>query len=62
MCLTAEALALFLNLIGHSIVTTTPAQITVHATEGDVIWRPVRDEWCTTAPAEDRRARFTVTP
>lgn len=58
MCLTPEALALFLNLIGHSMVTSTPEHITVHATQGDVVWIAVGEQWCTTGPVDDRRARF----
>lgn len=61
MCLTPEALALFLNLIGHSMVTSTPDLITVHATNGDVAWVAVADEWCTTGPQDDRKARFAKT-
>jgi len=61
MCLTPAALALFLNLIGHSVITSTPDHITVHATEGDVIWVATADLWCTTGPADDRRARFALT-
>ncbi len=60
MCLSPEALALFLNLIGHSLVISTPEHITIHATAGDVVWSAVGDEWCTTGPADDRRARFAI--
>ena len=62
MCLTPEAFALFLNLIGSSIVTTTPDLIIVHATEGDVVWHAVADEWCTTGPSNARKARFEIKP
>ena len=60
MCLTPEALALFLNLIGHSLITSTPDQITVHATQGDVVWSATQEVWGTTGPADDRRARFAI--
>ena len=36
MCLSAEALALMLNLIGQSMITSSPERITVQATAGDV--------------------------
>ncbi|WP_420556613.1 hypothetical protein [Roseovarius sp.] len=49
MCLSAEALALFLTMIGADVVTSETARITVHATEGDVEWRRVDDKWCTDA-------------
>jgi hypothetical protein len=51
MCLSAEAFALFLNIIGAGLMTPGDARITVHATEGDVVWHEVAaGEWCTGAP------------
>ena len=50
MCLTTEAFALFLTLIGGDIVTGDTTRITVHATQGDVTWHAVVDDWCTAAP------------
>jgi len=60
MCLTAEALALFLNLIGMDLVIADPGRIVVAAEAGDVHWvLTAEDEWCTMAPQLDRMARFT---
>ena len=58
MCLTAEMLALFLNLLDPTRISTESGQITVHATEGDVEWQRVDDKWCTDAreTADDRGA------
>lgn len=50
MCMSLEALVLFLNLIGPELVTTSPDSMTVNATEGTVVWEPVADQWCTDAP------------
>lgn len=50
MCLTAEMLALFLNLLDPTRISTEAGQITVHATEGDVIWIRQGAQWCTDAP------------
>lgn len=50
MCLSAEAFAVFLNLLGASVVTTDIHQVTVHATRGDVTWHASVDDWCTAAP------------
>jgi hypothetical protein len=59
MCLTAEALAVFLNLLDPSIVTTAPGRITVNAAERPAVWVVSAAElWCTSAPALDRDARF----
>lgn len=60
MCLSAEALAVFLNLIGFDLVTTDPGRIIVHADTSDVHWvLTTEDEWCTMAPQLDRLARFS---
>ncbi|PWR01554.1 hypothetical protein DKT77_15550 [Meridianimarinicoccus roseus] len=58
MCLSAEALALFLNIIGSDLVSTEPGRIIVHATEGDVTYVARDDQWCTMGPQLDRMARF----
>lgn len=61
MCLTTQALVLFLNIIGSDIVSTEPGRVIVHATEADVHWvaHPEKvDHWCTMGPQFDRRARF----
>ncbi|KIC50417.1 hypothetical protein [Tateyamaria sp. ANG-S1] len=50
MCLTTEALAAFLNILGMAYVTGDAHTITVHATAGDVEWHYVVNEWCTGAP------------
>ena len=54
MCLTAEILALFLNLLDPTRISTESGQITVHATEGDVIWTRQGTQWCTDAPRSGR--------
>lgn len=59
MCLSTAALALFLNTIGLTNVSTQPGMITVSATDGDVHWLAHGDNWCTMAPQLDRKARFT---
>jgi len=58
MCLTAEALALFLNIIGPEIVTAEPGRITVHAAAGDAQWVAAGTQWCTRAPQTESAARF----
>lgn len=59
MCMSAEALALFLNLIAANI-TTEPGRIIVHATERDAHWVMVGDGWCTMAPQIDSMERFAT--
>ncbi|MGR3804303.1 hypothetical protein [Marinibacterium profundimaris] len=61
MCLSTQALVMFLNLIGADIVTSEPGRIVVHATTADVHWVARADEadrWCTMGPQIDRLARF----
>ncbi len=50
MCMSLEALVLFLNLIGPEKVTTSPDAMVVHATAGPAIWTEVDGDWCTDAP------------
>jgi len=59
MCLTAEALALFLNLLDPELIATEAGRITIRATDRDAVWVLTHeDEWCTMAPQIDRLARF----
>lgn len=60
MCLTTEALALFLNLIGSEIVTADPGVFTIHATEGPVEWVERDNMWCTDAVAHPREANYQI--
>mgnify|MGYP006292832461 CR=1 FL=1 len=63
MCLTPQALAVFLNLLAVDRVVTEPDRITVLAEARDVVWvrsdRHVDDRWCTMAPQIDGIARKT---
>lgn len=54
MCISAQALALFLSMLDPEIVTTEPSRVTVAATEGAAIWEPVGDKWCSDAPDAPR--------
>ncbi|MDF1717052.1 MAG: hypothetical protein P1U75_10355 [Antarcticimicrobium sp.] len=59
MCLTGEALALFLNLLDPGLISSDAGRIIVHATEGQAVWVLTdADGWCTMAPQIDRLARF----
>lgn len=60
MCLTTEALAVFLNLIAFDMVSTAPDRIVVHASARDAHWVAHGNEWCTMAPQLDRMARFQL--
>ena len=56
MCLTTEALLIFLNLIGPDIVTSEPGRFIVHAEQGDATWTREGERWCTAAPQIDKAA------
>ena len=62
MCLTLEALIVFLNLIGPDMVTATPGRFVVHAELRDTHWVERADEWCTMGPQIDQMARFDALP
>lgn len=58
MCLTTEALALFVNLISLDLIDTMPDRIVIRAETRDVHWVAVGEQWCTMAPQIDRLIRF----
>ena len=58
MCLTAEALFLFLSVLPPEIVETTESRITVAAETRDAVWLAKGDEWCTSAPQIDAAIRL----
>ncbi|MGI3168723.1 hypothetical protein ACRARG_06205 [Pseudooceanicola sp. C21-150M6] len=53
MCLTTEALLLFLSLLPPEIVEHGENRITVRAETRDAIWQIKGEKWCTTAPQID---------
>ncbi len=58
MCISLEALTLFLALLPSEIVTHEVDRITVHAELRDAVWLAKDDKWCTEAPKIDRMIRF----
>ena len=58
MCMTLEALIVFINLIGPELVESNPGEFIIHASQGDVTWVEAGTEWCTMGPQLDRMARF----
>lgn len=62
MCLSLDALIVFLNLVGPDIVSTEPGRFIVHAESGNTHWVETTDEWCTMGPQLERMARFDPSP
>lgn len=60
MCITTEALALFLNLLSAQIITTEPGRVIVAAEAGDVHWVENADRWCTMGPQFEKDRRFAL--
>ncbi|RYH10528.1 hypothetical protein [Tropicimonas sp. IMCC6043] len=60
MCLSPEALMLFLSLLPQHIVETGPDRIVVHAELRDAVWLAREEEWCTAAPQVDAALRGGV--
>ncbi len=58
MCMSLQALIVFLNLIGPDMVDSEPGRFVVHADAGDVHWVELDERWCTMGPQLDRMARF----
>ncbi|OWU85244.1 hypothetical protein ATO6_09470 [Oceanicola sp. 22II-s10i] len=62
MCLTAEALLIFLNLLPPEIVDRAPDRILVHAEERTAVWTLVsetpKQKWCTDAKKIDAAFRL----
>ena len=58
MCITPQALALFLNLLNFDMITMEEGRITVHAETRPAVWVETGNHWCTMAPQIDRMARF----
>ncbi|MGP6089524.1 hypothetical protein [Antarctobacter jejuensis] len=60
MCMTAEAFALFLNILSPDSIVSAPGHITIDATVRAAHWVAVEDEWCTMAPQIDRMERVSA--
>ncbi|WP_407495298.1 hypothetical protein [Pseudooceanicola sp. MF1-13] len=60
MCLTTEALLIFLNLLPREIVEMGTDRIIVRAETRDAIWIAKDDKWCTSAPQLDRTIQFKL--
>lgn len=58
MCISPQALFLFLSLLPAEIVERSESRIVVRAELRDAVWLARGDEWCTQAPQIDRMIRF----
>jgi len=50
MCLSTQALLLFISLLPKEIVNPSSDQIVIAAETGNVTWESFDGEWCTVAP------------
>ena len=50
MCLSTQALLLFINLLPREIVSQSATEILIEAESGVVVWEHFEEEWCTPAP------------
>ena len=50
MCLSTQALLLFISLLPHEIVEPSSNEVVIAADTGDVEWENFDGEWCTVAP------------
>ncbi len=50
MCLSTQALFLFISLLPQEIVNGSSEEILIAAQTGDVTWQNFDGEWCTVAP------------
>ena len=58
MCLTNEALFLFLSLFPASLIDASPDRIIFKAEMRDAVWERRGERWCTQAPQIDAAIRF----
>ncbi|SDI19974.1 hypothetical protein [Aliiruegeria lutimaris] len=58
MCLTTEALLLFINLLSPQIVEIADDRVIIHAETRDAVWEARADQWCTQAPRIDAALRL----
>ncbi|NDR55808.1 hypothetical protein [Aliiruegeria sabulilitoris] len=58
MCLTTEALLLFINLLSPQIIEASDQKIVIHAQTRDAVWEARADQWCTKAPQIDAALRL----
>ncbi len=60
MCLSAQALILFISLLPQDIVATSPSEVRIAAGTGPVVWENFDDRWCTVAPLLARGSATAV--
>lgn len=58
MCLTKEALLVFLGMLAPELIDIGDERIVVRAETRDVIWTARGEEWCTPGPKLDRSMRL----
>ncbi|MAQ81933.1 hypothetical protein [Psychromarinibacter halotolerans] len=58
MCLTTEALMLFIGMLPAHIVDVSDDRIVVRAEVRDAVWQVKGDQWCTNAPKIDAAFRL----
>jgi len=57
MCLSTQALILFIGLLPQEIVTPAETHVKIAANTGVVIWENFDDQWCTIAPLVETSTR-----
>lgn len=50
MCLSTQALFLFISLLPQDIVEPSASEVMIAADAGNVTWENFDGEWCTVAP------------
>ena len=54
MCLSSQALILFISFLSEEIVHFSSESLLIQAEVGDVVWINRGDAWCTGEPPETR--------
>lgn len=62
MCLTLDALVVFLGFLPMDIIETKPDQIIVHAQAQDAVWVATGDLWCVDTGAVDTARLLSEEP
>ena len=58
MCLTKEALLVFLGMLSPDLIDVGEDRIVVRAETRNVIWTVKGEDWCTPGPKLDRSLRL----
>ena len=61
MCLTTQAMYLFVSILSPDVVSPSASQILIQAQTGSVVWENYGDLWCIDGPPSEQQQLRRVT-